>query len=151
MVTYPQWLLGRHQTAVTITPTVTDTAGNITPGSSQSLVGTLDSIELGNEPQMENISAMDSTQANWVPLEDDTTITVTEIMKQKSGSYPVSFLRIFYIGSREGVFAFTAGGETCAFTFEAGAYRETYVGKGKRQSILTLRQKGVYGNNPVFS
>src|SRR5690242_5475400 len=78
----PLWLRGRNVVAVTLQGLSLDNSGNfVAAGSPYSFTGFLDGVELASNPAQENISGMDSTQANYLILEDDTSFTVHEILR----------------------------------------------------------------------
>lgn len=86
MSVLPLWAIGKHWTVCVITPqtlnatsgALTDVTGYTTIGS---MFGHLDSIEVAQEVDSENISAMDSTAKNMVPVEYGTTYRFEEIEK----------------------------------------------------------------------
>lgn len=86
MADIPLWAIGKHFSSVVITPqslntttgALSDVTGYTTIGS---LFGHLDSIEISQEVDSENISSMDSTSKNMVPIEYGTTYRFEEIEK----------------------------------------------------------------------
>lgn len=83
MADVPLWAIGKHVTSIVLTPqTVNATTGVLTDSTPvASLFGHLKNIELDSHVTSENISAMNSTAENQVPLEYGTTIRMEELEK----------------------------------------------------------------------
>jgi hypothetical protein len=77
----PNWLVGRHVTACTLTPQ-TNTAGTLadtTPVAT--MFGHVDEIDIDGTKTTENIKPMNTIRRNMVTIDVGTQMTVTEILK----------------------------------------------------------------------
>jgi len=89
MAAVPQWLTGRFVSSVTVTPLDFEAAtGNLIAGTVaiQTLTGLVDEIDVNGEETTENIVALTSTRDNEVPIEDNTSISLTEILRSGAGN-----------------------------------------------------------------
>jgi hypothetical protein len=133
-VPVPPWLLGRHVTTVTLVGMAIDIYGVLTDSDSEALVGQLDEITLTSTPQTENIQAMDIRIANYVILEDDFTLTLSEILKRVNANilYKLQSLGYDYFHA-----IITRGTDTWDFYGLRGEYAEQLV-KGKATGRMTF-------------
>lgn len=146
MAVIPQWLTGRGVTAFNIIPqTVAAADGTLSAGTSRSLVGMWDSIEISYQPETEEISAADSARTNTVKLKDSWTFRCTQILRKAIGTGPVNPLASM-VGAND-IFSVTftrtsnvtAGAGTASWTapFLCTGYTES-IAKGRSTGTATF-------------
>lgn len=83
MAAIPPWAIGRHITSVLFTPqSVNTTDGTLTDTTpTRQFFGVLQDVDLEMSVEVENISAMDRPYKNMVPIEQISTIKLTELEK----------------------------------------------------------------------
>lgn len=140
MAQFPNWLLGRHCSAV-ITPLTADTSGNLFTTPASSLVGTLESIEIELSVTDENISPMDVRGAHHVIVEDDYSIVLTEILKQGQAN----ILAAFAVAYDFAFLSVTRGIQVYNFYAVRGNYGEGPLVKGKNTARLNLHRINIVG------
>lgn len=154
----PNWLLGRHVTAVqawvqtinestgvfadVATPTLADIADIVTTTGSHAAativfgVGLLDEIRLVGEKTTENINSVNRTIANHVALQVGFSLTVSEIMRTAVNGNLLA--NIWLAGTSQYVrFTFGRGGNHWEHIFLLTQYDEP-LGRGKNVATATL-------------
>lgn len=153
----PNWLLGRHVTAVKVhlqtvnettgaladasagTNTLADivlTTGSLSGGSIAFSQGLLDEIRWMGEADTENISPVNSRVAHHHRTTGGYTIAVTEILRQ--GSATCLLANLWLNGATAiGRFVFARGGNKWEDYFIMTSYDET-LRKGKNVGVMTL-------------
>jgi hypothetical protein len=143
MATIPDWLLGRHLTAVTITPQTEGAGGVLTAvtASSAVLTTTIDSIRLAQNPVTSNISAVNNQRANNVIEEDDGSLVVTQILRKgDTSATPTNLLGVLAMGWDYFSATFTRGGRTWTGIYVRGPYTDGVASKGKNVAEMTFLQ-----------
>ena len=146
MATIPTWLLGRHLTAVVVTPQTEGTGGVLTAVTASSAVLTtcVDAIRLALNPVVSNVNAVNDTRANNVIEEDDASLVVTEILKKNDTSAtPTNLLAVQALAYDYFNLTFTRGGRTWGGYFCRGAYSDGVTAKGKNVAEMTFHQVNV--------
>jgi hypothetical protein len=155
MPSIPIWLIGRNVTSVAITPQVANAAGllsNSTVGQ-KTITTVVDEINYGGQITTQEISALTASRENPVPIEQDDTLVITEILRQAAGS---NNLAACWNGSDNpdvALFQFTRGGNACSF-YGLMSDLEYDVEKGKSVVRMTLKivDTGAGINqNPAYS
>lgn len=83
MATVPLWATGKHITSIVLTPQTVNSVGVLADSTPvASLFGHLKEVEVDSHVTSENITPMNSTAENQVPLEYGTTVRLTELDKQ---------------------------------------------------------------------
>lgn len=145
MAQIPAWLV--REFSATITPLAAASDGTLTPGSTASLVGQLDSMEVTGNKETENISPMDSYPKNYVPVEIETTFVVTEILKRNG----INILAAAYYGPDDyAEFVCARGGQTYDFIGLMNNYTEP-LKKGKNTGQLTIQMVAIASGNPTYT
>lgn len=139
MVAFPNWLLGRH-CQVTIQPGAMDAGGNFIPASQQSLVGTLEEVDVDSTVSDENISPMDIPLANHVMIETDLALSFIEILKRNQ----LNILAYCAWNYTHGYVIFNQGSQTWSGYFLFGNLSHG-VRKGKSTARLQVMQVIVTG------
>lgn len=139
MPTIPMWLLGGHNTTLTYTPYDLAADGTLTAdsGGAISLVGQVDEWSIDLSKTEENISSMHRRRANWVTIEVDQTIEITEILKSGEPNL-LAAIAMSGAWSEYGLFTAVRGAQAWQAVLKVSRYRET-VRKGKSVGVMTLR------------
>lgn len=92
MPTIPLWAIGKHITSILLTPqSVNTTTGALTDTTpTAQFFGTLQDIDVADEFETENLSAMDRPYKNLVPIESGQTLKLTEYEKSAGTSLAAS-------------------------------------------------------------
>lgn len=148
--TLPNWLKGKHLTAVTANGCSVDAAGVITDGTDRSLAGYIDAVMFDSSPSLEMIQSVDRTVAHYENIYEDFTMTLVEILRIKQGS-ATPFLPTIAAGFNIIKFVFTRGGQTYTMYGQRGDYKDGVQGFGKNSCSLTIRPVdiGTGTGNPV--
>ena len=129
----PNWLIGKHVTAFTITPQTVGTAGALSDGTSQSLVGQLDEIQYSYNAQAEEINALDSTRENNVIITKGNGLRLTEILKKIGTNVLASASNISDVQK----VIFTRGAQSTTLYGLVTGYNET-IRRGKSVADVIL-------------
>lgn len=139
MPTIPMWLIGAANTTLTWTPC--DLASNgvltIDAGGAISLYGQVDEWSIDLSKTEENISPMHYHRANWVTIETDQTVEITEILKSGSANL-LAGIFLASAWSEYGIFTAMRGLGTYVSLLKTSRYRET-IRKGKSVGVMTAR------------
>lgn len=154
MATIPQWLLGRHLVAITITPQTITAAGVLGDGTASALVAVADSVSLSLVPAHEEINPVNSVRANNVITHDDGSVQVG-IIEVHDGSDPDPLEALVVAGDVFKV-VFTKGtksGSVKTWTgyFTRGNCSFGIQGRGKQIASLELLQVDAGVNTMVRS
>jgi hypothetical protein len=153
----PNWLLGRHVTAVQVAvQTLNESTGALanagvsavdvsnivlTTGSHSSGTiaftnGLLNEIRLSSDRSVENINPVNRTFAHYVPILQGYDITVSEVMR--SGVALCLLANVWFGGDTNYIlFSFARGGNKWAGYFIMTGYSET-IQRGKNVAMMTL-------------
>lgn len=156
--TIPNWLLGRHVTAVqawvqtinestgalddVATPTASNfsdlvlTTGSHASGTIVFTTGVLDEIRLVGEKTTDNINSVNRQFAHHVPLQSGYTLSVSEVMRSSVAGCLLA--NIWFGGTSNYIrFTFGRGGNHWEFICIMTGYNETIV-RGKNVANATL-------------
>ena len=159
MAKIPLWLLGRNITTCNIIPCTLDTDGTFLEGTGGTLIGRLDEITTNFRTTLENISPMDSLNANYVKVEQENTWNLTEIMQESNGTAgAINILAQATDGFDYVKIVLARAGNSYTFYGIIGEYNESYR-KGKCIATLSVHQVALtsgttldtppsYGSNP---
>lgn len=142
----PTWLLGRHLTAVSLTPQTVSGAGVLTAGTAKTLTAFINRCKLRSTPLLENVGPVNKTRANNVILEDDFTLEI-EVLLSYNGENPLATLVTtadYFTG------AFTRGGQAWTCTVIRGEFDDGVENQGKNTSSITLHCADNGGTNPTY-
>jgi len=151
----PRWVLGRHLTAITVTPLVRDAQGTLTittlgtvlgrsaqsATAAKSLSGYVDGVRFGSRPAQDLIMPIDQTVANYEIMYDDFDLQLIEILHIKTtgsaGYAPI----LPYLAANYEYFlvSFTRGGQTWDCYFKRGDFTDGVQGFGKNSVGLSMR------------
>lgn len=138
----PNWLLGRNVSSVTASPCTVAADGTVTVGSAWVLTGWIDGLEFNSQNTTENIQSIDNPKANYVITENETTVTMTEILKgNDSNTTPRNYLaQIAYNITPSGIvqFSMNRGGRVFTFVGVISTYAEN-INKGKSTGKMELK------------
>jgi hypothetical protein len=148
MPTVPLWLIGRTVTAVIVTPQTADADGVLTPGSGVSFTAVVDEIGYSGRVTTAEISALTASRRNEVPIEEDHTLTLTEIMRNGAA---LSLGCLVWTGAPDRAsFYFSRGGNSILVYGVLSDYSET-VTKTRSMATLTIRFTDTPGTtNPAY-
>lgn len=140
MATIPQWLLGRHLTAVVLTPMTVAVDGTLTAQTPQNITFYTQSIELESEVLGEDIRPVNSPIANFVGHTEDSTLTLEILLHQAGAGTPSN--PVASVMATHNVFeiSFTRGGSTWAGTFARQSLRDGVRSRGRNVSVAVFRQ-----------
>lgn len=133
---------GRNLYTVVLTPQTVGTAGALSDGTPITLSAKIDGLSEDHQAALENISALNSTRAHNLVIEDDMTITF-RILKVNDNTDPNPLITAALTSD---VFkaVWTQGDNGSAKTVTAYGSRENvsdaFEGKGKQIASLSLRQ-----------
>jgi len=147
MPAVPNWCLGRHLTAVTLTPQAVDTSGNLTAGTARTITGQAKSIKIKPITKHEDIRPVNSVRANHVITGYDTTVEIELIIAQ--GATGNALTEIWTTYDYVNV-SFTRGGKTWAGYFVIGELEDGIAEQGKNVATLALHQVDI-GALPTYS
>ena len=156
MTVLPNWLLGRNVTALTVAGVTVDGTGTTTTTASsasnpQNLAGYIDGIELSSQNTTENIASIDQRRANYVITESETSVTLTEILKNNdSAGAPRNILAAAYYNYDQALFTMTRGSRTFSFLGVMASYAEN-INKGKSTGKLEIKMVDPGSANPSYS
>lgn len=153
MTAIPIWLLGKHVTAVTVTPQTVSTAGVLTPSTPvETLVGFWDEIDITSENTLENIQSADQRRDNNVITGTGTTVRVVEILKTNdSSATPTNLLATLFYGSADYYqVTLTRGGRSFSFYGVARSYNEGYR-RGKSVATGEFAMVDPGASNPTYT
>jgi len=139
----PLWVLGKHLTALSITPLTEDADGNLAyAAGAQSVLDTATSVRLLSNPMTENISAVARPKANHVILEDDTSIAMTtHLTRRRYGSNTKTNVLPWFVANYDHCeITFTRGPDTWTGRFVRGQFSDGIIGKGANPTELMLLQ-----------
>jgi hypothetical protein len=150
MAQLPRWLLGRHLTAITVTPQTQAVDGTLSNAEgASSLSGYVDYVRLENDPMLEMIQSVDRTNTHYEGTLEDFTLVLGEILTVKTAHVPV-------LPSMAGSYdhylvAFTRGGQSYSVYLRRGAFRDGVTAFGKNACELTMRSVDIGGavGNPL--
>lgn len=145
MPSVPQWLLGRHLTAVTLVPQSIANDGTLTDASPVALTVRTQSIEFESEVLGEDIRPVNSAIANFVGHTDDSTLTLEILLSTGTGSNPIATAMATYDYFK---ISFTRGGSTFTGYFYRRALRDGVQSLGKNVAVAVFRQVDV-GDLPM--
>lgn len=160
MVAIPIWLIGKHVSAITITPQDIASDGTLSNNSvgAKSLVGMLDQIEMNQENDLENIQALDIRRNNNVIVGTGTSFTLTQILRQNDvAGTPTNILAAVSNGMTGlsggadiHLINITRGGRSFAFYGIARSYNET-INRGKSTCRLVVDMVDPGSANPAYT
>lgn len=141
-----RWLLGKHLTSITIATGTEAAEGTVSWSSTVSLANIGDYIRVTDQRQLEQISSVDATFANYEKTLNDSTLSVGEILR---------------VNVRSVLEAATATADLIKVVFVRGTTTWTYIGQvesfedgvssqGKNTVQLNLKPKDT-GTAPVVS
>lgn len=155
MATIPQFLIGKHITAVVVTPqTVSGTTGALSDTTPIQTFSTVFSeISIRSENDLEDISASDQRRKNMVPTASSTRITITELLQgSRADGNPVNGGAASGYGSSDyHKFTLTRSGKTYTFYAVMASYEERTNGKGKITGELVLDMIDPGVANPAYA
>lgn len=144
MAQLPRWLLGRHLTAITVTPQTMAEDGTLSnAGGAQNLKGYIDYVRLENDPMLEMIQSVDRTVAHYEGTIEDFTIVLGEILAVKEAHVPI--LPSMAYSYDHFLVAFTRGGQTYSVYLRRGSFRDGVSAFGKNACELTMRSLDIGG------
>lgn len=146
MASIPVWLTGKHVTACAVVPQSVATNGTLTPGSSTSLVGSLDEISLNSSPETEEISHLGATYANTVLIRRKQQVTLTEILKSNGTNILAATATAYDVVQVN----LTRGAQSWSFYGIVTGYRED-IRRGKSTAVMTLDMVDPNTTNPTYS
>ena len=121
MAAIPEWLRGRNVTVFSLVPQTDAANGTLTPGTSTSLTGVWEEIDIEVEVETEEISPADATRQNHMVIKDNYRFRCTGILKRSSANQPAAILAandIFQMNC-------TRGGQAWSGYFVRGRYSES--------------------------
>ena len=134
----PLWLLGKHLTAVTITPLTEDaTTGAVSEGTAQTLTGQIDFVLLAMDPVTDTIMPVNATRVHTEILMNSDGLVLGEILTRKNGSTEPILPALVYAYDLMKVI-FTRGGKTWTYYGRRGPYSDGVSSPGKNIVELTL-------------
>lgn len=147
MTAIPVWLTsGSGPFSVTLTPQTRASDGTLSDGTLVTLTGTLDDIEFENNPKNENIKPMSTRRANYVPVEDDPSWTLVELLKSNgtnllaTANYTADYFKLVV----------TRGGQAYTHYGVRGPYSES-IKNGKSVARLVLQPVDIGSANPAYA
>lgn len=148
MVSIPVWLVGKHVTAVTLTPQSVASDGTITDTTPvATMVGHVDEVTISMRSENEEISPMNTTRLNHVQLKVGTTITIHEILKSNGTNYlataATGATAVFKV-------LVTRGGQGFTFYGLLESYEEG-LRRGKSTGSMTLAMLDISAANPAYA
>jgi hypothetical protein len=136
----PQYLLGRHLTAITLTPQTVAANGTLSDGTGIVLTAVIDSLALSLQANTEEISALNSGRQNNVTLDDGASLQLS-IIRVNNGNDPAP-LRTAVLASDVFKVAYTEGSGASARVvtgyYRRSNYDDGFQGKGKQIATLAL-------------
>lgn len=145
-MTIPNFLRGRHLTGVSIIPQIVGAGGVLTAvtASTLTLTGVIDSVRLSMSPVMSDVNAVNSPYVNNIIEADDSSIVLTEILRNgDSSATPVNLLANFAYNYDVCQVSFTRGGRAWSMYGIRGAFSDGVTQRGKNVAELTLHQVDV--------
>lgn len=134
----PNFLLGKHLTALTVAPITEAADGTITVQSSSSLLGYVDGVRFSSDPQLEMIQSLGRYGANYENLLEDSSISIVEILRRSQGGiFPL--LPVVAASYDAAQFVLTRGGKTYTYQGRRSSFRDGVENFGKNTCELTLR------------
>ena len=121
MAAIPEWLRGRNVTVFSLVPQTDAANGTLTPGTSTSLTGVWEEIDIEVEVETEEISPADANRQNHMIIKDNYRFRCTGILKRSSANQPAAILAandIFQMNC-------TRGGQVWSGYFVRGRYSES--------------------------
>jgi hypothetical protein len=82
----PPYMRGRDVTAFTLVPQTVAADGTFTAGTSKSLAGTWEEVDIDIEPITEEISSADAVRSNNMILKEQIRIRCTQILKRSGAT-----------------------------------------------------------------
>lgn len=150
----PLWLLGKHLTAVTITPCTEDaTTGAVSEGSANTLTGQIDFVRLAIDPVTDTIMPVNATRVHTEILLNSDGLVLGEILTRKNGVISEPILPALAYAYDILKVVFTRGGKTWTYYGRRGPFSDGVSSPGKNICELTLLPIDVSGtpNELVYS
>lgn len=134
----PNFLLGKHLTALSVAGITEAADGTITVLSGTSLLGYVDGCRFSSDPQLEMIQSLGRIGANYENLLEDSSMTIVEILRRTQGGvFPVlPQVAVTYDAAQ---FTLTRGGKTYTYLGRRSSFRDGVENFGKNTCELTLR------------
>lgn len=142
-----RWLTGKNLATAMIVPCTVNSAGVITEGTGKSLLGRCEGLSIRHRTVTDQIMSVDDIIANNVVLYDDYTITIKEILTQKTGStYEPALPSLYYTAD---LFKITIakGGKQYVIYGIRSEMDDSHEGHGKQTSSMTLVAVNVNADN----
>lgn len=153
MAALPKFLLGRHLTAITITPQTQADDGTLADTTPvQTVTGTCRSVELSIDNQLEDIRPVNTTLANNVVVATDSTITVRQLILKTYASTTQMAIAASTpaLASIPQKVAFTRGGKSWSVVGNIQSYNEGVNSQGANEATMVIRLIDD-GTGPAFS
>lgn len=152
MAKIPQWLLGRHITAITIALCTVAADGTVTVLSATSLSGFLNQISLSGEKEKVTIQSIDRYAINTVYTGGGTSMVITELLKTNDSSgTPTNILAASYYTANDYCqIVLTRGSRTFTLYAGMGSYVEEET-RGESTGKMTLDPIDAGTTNPVYT
>lgn len=148
-VGYPIWLLGKHEVSCLVTGIIVGSDGSVTYAASTSLTGLWTNLQLRNQRAMVEVSAANATELNNVPLANDWSLELTELMRYPRTAAAETDGSVLIAATQGYDFiqiTFKSGeGKTWTGNFSWAEVAPSYADKGPRTVTITLRQATVAG------
>lgn len=159
MAVMPQFFVGRKLNAFTVTPQTVAGDGTLADGTSASLAGLWDTLEISMAPETEEISAADASNTHNVLLKNNYTCRITTLLRSAAGTGLVNPLASILSNTANEVFKIvvtrksdlTAGAGTAVWTFYGlkTGYDET-LNKGRSTGVASFAMIDPGTTNPTY-
>lgn len=159
MVAQPQWFTGKKLTAFTVTPQTVAGDGTLADGTSSSLAGLWDTLEISMAPETEEISAADASNTHNVLLKNNYTCRITTLLRAATTTGLVNPMASILSSTSNEVFKIvatrksdlTAGAGTAVWTFYGlkTGYDET-LNKGRSTGVASFAMIDPGTTNPTY-
>jgi hypothetical protein len=145
----PIWLIGPGITTLTITPQTVGTDGTFTAATPvNSFIARLKSVKVHIENEEVEKRSITSTIKNWVPIADDFTLTLEELMVNDGTD--TSLLVTFALAFRYGKLTFGRGGKTWTWYGKVSELEESGEADGFG-AMITMKNVDIGAANPTIA
>jgi len=155
----PPYFLGKHTSSLVIAGAVPDAGGVLTDGATNAILATTDSVEINDDPDVENVTCLTQTRKNNVIIEGGVSVVITgKLLNAEASTWkdalgvtqtgnPITALCAQYDYFR---IQLTRAGRTWDGYFLRGPYREQ-VQKGPVGFTLNLLPVDPGQANPTYT
>lgn len=133
----PQWLLGQHLTAITVTGLIRAANGDVTEDGEESISGYIEGVELEPTHVLGMFPSVERPSAHYEVLLDDFDLRIVEIKRKSTAANPSVLNNVYDKYSQVKVVFTAADTWTCYGTI--AKLRDGVVNYGKNTMELLLK------------